>query len=112
MLERLLDNYFPDIAMPETGQEHRQSLGELRRAFEHIDDRAEARVGMSRKLDLSALSIFDQPDFLESTILSYKEHSFNLAADMARVLLDSRQLVMELVGVKTRFEFTELNGGD
>ena len=46
---------------------------EMRNAFEHIDERAEGKVGRG-KSHLDALTIFNQPDFVESSILRYKNY--------------------------------------
>ena len=67
MVQSLIDKYCTDLELPDSVKKIRTAVEEMRNAFEHIDDRAEARVGMSRKVDLDALTIFDQPDFIESS---------------------------------------------
>ena len=99
MLQRLLDKYCPELTMPETVKTHRQALSELRRAFEHIDERAEGKVGMSGKLDLQALNIFDQPDLFESSVLSYNGYSLDFDGDVIAVLFACRRLVIDTLEV-------------
>ena len=72
----------------------------MRHAFEHIDDRAEGKTGMSRKVDWDALSIFHQPDFVESSVLRYKQHSLDFDQDVLSALLDCREFIMDAIDAR------------
>ena len=97
MVYSLVDKFCPDLEVPSGVQKIRTAVQEMRHAFEHIDERAEGRVGMSRKIDLDAMSIFDQPDFINSSILRYKEYSLNFDEDVLSALLDCRELIMKAI---------------
>ena len=97
MVHSLIDKYCTDLELPDSVKKIRTAVEEMRNAFEHIDDRAEARVGMSRKVDLDALTIFDQPEFIESSVLSYNEHSLRFDTDVLSALLDCRELIMKAI---------------
>ena len=97
MVYSLIDKFCPDLEVPDSVQKIQTAVKDMRDAFEHIDDRAEGRVGMSRKAAPDALSIFHQPDFIESSVLRYKEHSLNFNEDVLTALLECRELIMEAV---------------
>lgn len=97
MARTLIDKFCPDLRMPGSVEEIRTAVQEMRHAFEHIDDRAEGRIGMSGKADPDALSIFHQPEFIESSLLRYKEHTLNFKDDVLAALLECRELIMEAI---------------
>ena len=97
MVQSLVEKHCPDLEVPDSVKKIRTAVKELRDAFEHIDERAEARVGLSGKMDQGALTIFDQPDFIESSVLRYKEHYLNLETDVIAALLDCRELIMKAI---------------
>ena len=97
MVYSLIDKFCPDLEVPDSVQNIQTAVRDMRNAFEHIDDRAEGRVGMSRKAAPDALSIFHQPDFIESSVLRYKGHSLNFNEDVLTALLECRELIMEAI---------------
>ena len=105
MAETLVQKHCPDLAVPNEVQEIQPALKEMRDAFEHIDERAEGKVGMNRKLDSGALSIFDQPDFVESVVLRYKEYSLNFDGDVLAALLACRKLIVESIDSRALARF-------
>lgn len=105
MAGTLVQKYCPDLVVPDEVQKIQPALKEMRDAFEHIDERAEGKVGMNQKLDSSALSIFDQPDFIESAVLRYKEHSLNFDEDVLSALLACRELIIESIDSRAHTRF-------
>ncbi len=97
MAQSLIDEFCPDLEVPDSVKRIREAVKEMRDAFEHIDERSKAKVGMSGKFDPESLSIFDQPDFIETSVLTYKNHSINFELDVLAALLDCRQLIMTAI---------------
>ena len=101
MIDSLIVNYDIEIEVPDSVEGIRDAVHEMRNAFEqHIDDRAQGRLGRSAQTHPDALSIFDQPEFFPSAILSYKEYSLNFEEDMLAALLDSRDLIMAAIDAR------------
>ena len=96
MVKTLTTGYCPDLAVPESVQRIEVTVHEMRNAFEHIDERAEGKVGRSVNIR-DALSIFDQPDFISATTLRYKGYSLDFNKDVITALLDCRGLVMQAI---------------
>lgn len=95
MLHSLVQEY--DIEVPGNVQRLWKTVEEMRHAFEHIDDRARGRSGQSGKRDPGAHSVFFQPDFLESSIVHYKEYSLHFDEEVLSALLECRELVMSII---------------
>jgi hypothetical protein len=94
MIQALPGKYGVQRAIPDVVARITPALGEIRHAFEQIDDRA---VGNVRgKLDADALSIFEQPRLVPDGILAYGPYSLDLRADVLPVLMESRRFVMEV----------------
>ncbi|MDE2887848.1 MAG: hypothetical protein OXR72_06505 [Gemmatimonadota bacterium] len=108
MVYKLVEKFCPDLEVPETVRRIRKAVQEIRHAFEHIDDRAEAIEGMSGKLHSDALTIFNQPDFIESSILRYKEHSLDFNEDVLAALLECRDLVMKAIDSRAEAQSRDL----
>ena len=68
MVSGLVEKYCPELQVPASVTNTRKAVLEMRNAFEHIDERAEAKVG-GGKLDADALTIFNQPDFVQASTL-------------------------------------------
>ena len=100
MVYSLRDKFCPDLEVPNNVQRIRDAVREMRNAFEHIDERAEGRVGKSKEMHSDALTIFDQPDFVESSVLSYKTYSLNFQDDVLSALLDCREFIMEVISAR------------
>ena len=109
MVQSLVDRYCTDLKVPDSVKKIHIAVHEMRLAFEHIDERAEGRVGMSGKVDIGALTIFDQSDFLGSSVLRYKEHSLNFETDVISALLDCRELIMEAMDSRAKTHNDRMN---
>ena len=97
MVYKLVEKFCPDLEVPENVRNIKMAVQEIRHAFEHIDERAEAKDGRSRKPDSGALTIFNQPDFIESSILRYKGFSLDFNEDILAALLECRELIMKAI---------------
>lgn len=102
MVQSLVDRYCTDLKVPDSVNKIHAAVHEMRLAFEHIDERAEGKVGMSGKADLGALTIFNQSDFLRSSLLRYKEYSLNFETDVISALLDCRELIMQAIDSRAK----------
>lgn len=95
MAHSLVAKYRPDLRVPGSADIVLEPLKQIRDACEHIDERAESRSGQASKCDPDAWTIFDQPEFFSSGVLTYKEYSLDFKRDVLSALLDCRGLVME-----------------
>ena len=101
MLYSLIDKFCLKLEIPDRVQKVRPIVEQMRHAFEHIDDRAQGKVGRSKKeLHPDALSIFNQPDFVESAILRYREYSLNFEKDILSALLECREVIMNAIDAR------------
>ena len=78
-----------------------EAVLEMRNAFEHIDERAEGKVGGGR-FDADALTIFNQSEFVESSILRHRDHRLNFETDVIAALVDSRDLIMDAIDARAK----------
>lgn len=102
MMYSLIDTFCLELDVPENVRKIRPAVEEIRHAFEHIDARAQGRVGQSKKMHPDALSIFHQPDFFESSTLNYKGHALNFEDDVISALLACRELVMAAIDARAK----------
>ena len=100
MVYSLIDRFRLDVEVPHVVRKIREAVREMRNAFEHIDERAEGRIGRSKEFDPEALTIFDQPDFIESSIISYKEYSLNFEEEVLSALLECREFIMAAIDAR------------
>lgn len=101
MVGVLVEKYRPGMDLPDSVTKTQEAVLEMRNAFEHIDERAEGRVG-GGKFDADALSIFNQPDFAQASILRYKNYELNFESDVIAALIDCRELIMDAIGEQTK----------
>ncbi len=87
--------------MPDSVTKTLEAVQEMRNALEHIDERAEGKVGRG-KSHLDALTIFNQPDFVESSILRYKNYELNFESDVIAALVDCRELIMDAIDERVK----------
>ena len=73
----------------------------MRNAFEHIDERAEGIDGKGN-FDAETLTIFNQPNFVESSILRYKDCDLNFESDVIAALIDCRELIMAVIDLRSK----------
>ena len=101
MVSVLVEKYCPGIAVPDSVTKTREAVLEMRNAFEHIDERAETNVG-GGKLDADALTIFNQPDFVQGSILRYKDYELNFESEVIAALVDCRELIMDAIDARAK----------
>lgn len=85
MVNALVEKHCPELRVPNSVAKTQKAVLEMRNAFEHIDERAEGKVGGGR-VDADALTIFNQPEFVELSILRYRDHSLNFETDVIAAL--------------------------
>ena len=96
MVETLTGKYCPDLEVPTEVEKIKQAVAAVRHSFEHIDERAQGKVG-PRQSDPSALTIFDQSDFLASGVLHYQNLSLNFQQEVLATLLSCRETIMQAI---------------
>lgn len=101
MVNALVEKYCPELPVPDSVTRTQEAVIEMRNAFEHIDERAEGKIGRG-KVDVGALSIFSQPDFVQSSILRYQHHTLNFESDVIAALIDCRELVMDAIDMRAK----------
>ena len=97
----LIEKYCPELQVPGSVTKTLEAVQEMRNAFEHIDERAEGKVGR-KQVHPDALTIFDQPDFVESSILRYKDYELNFETDVIAALVDCRELIMDAIDERAK----------
>ena len=97
MVYSLTEKFCPDLQVPASVRKIDEAVREMRNTLEHIDERAEGKGGPPGDAVRDAFTIFDQPEFLDSSILSYNDHSLNFADDVLAALLDCRELIMQAI---------------
>ncbi len=88
------------LEIPSSLQKLEVVVREMRHAFEHIDERAQGKINQSGKMDAEALTIFNQPDFIDSSVLHYKGYDINFYEDVLSALLICRELVMKVIDLR------------
>ena len=101
MVRALVEKFCPELRVPDSVVKTQEAVLEMRNAFEHIDERAEGKIGGGR-FDAQALTIFDQPEFVETSILRYKTHRLNFESDVIVALVDCRELVMDAIDARAK----------
>ena len=101
MVSALVEKYCPELQVPDSVTTTQEAVLEMRNAFEHIDERAEGNVG-GGKLDADALSIFNQPDFVQAAILRYKDYELNFESEVIVALVDCRELIMDAIEARAK----------
>ena len=71
MVDGLVEKFSPGLQVPASVDKIRTPVREIRHAFEHIDERAQGKINQ-QKTHPDALTIFNQPDFVNSPVLQYK----------------------------------------
>ena len=99
MVTSLVEKHCPELQVPDSVKSTQEAVLEMRNAFEHIDERAEAKVGRGT-YHADALTIFNQPDFVKASVLRYKGHSLNFESDVIAALVDCRELIMDAIDAR------------
>ena len=95
MVETLVAQYCPDLKTPEETDKVQRAVRQLRRSFEHIDERAQGKAAPNNGVDLRAWSIFDQSEFVERAILRYQGDELNFQKDVLAALLACREVIKQ-----------------
>ena len=100
MVEQLNSKFALALDVPESLAKVRPAVEGMRHAFEHIDERAEGKVNLAGEIRPEALSVFEQTDFVESSVLRYGGYSLNLETEILSALLKCREIVMEAIDAR------------
>ena len=111
MVDDLIKKFCPGLSVPDSVAETSAAVKAMRDAFEHIDERAVGKVKIG-ELHPEALTIFDQSDFVTSSILRYRQHQLNFESQVIQALVDCRELIMDAIEdrVTQRSEPTDTDG--
>ena len=99
MVDGLVEKFCPKLSVPDSVAETSAAVKAMRDAFEHIDERAEGKVKIG-ELHPEALTIFDQPDFVASSMLRHRQHQLDFESQVIRALVDCRELVMDAIDAR------------
>lgn len=102
MVRVLVEKYCPGMDIPQSVTKTEDAVLEMRNAFEHIDERAEGKVSPRRVNVVDALTIFNQPDFVQESVLRYKNYELNFESDVIVALISCRELIMEAVDERAK----------
>ena len=93
----LSEKYCPALKVPDSVKKTSKAVLEMRNAFEHIDERAEGIVGKGKVDEDAALTIFRQPDFVQSAVLRYRDYELSFESEVIAALIDCRELVINAI---------------
>ena len=93
----LSEKYCPALQVPDSVKKTSKAVLEMRNAFEHIDERAEGIVGKGKVDEDAALTIFRQPDFVQSAVLRYRDYELSFESEVIAALIDCRELVINAI---------------
>ena len=96
MVYGLVEQFCPGLQVPASVDKIRAPVMEIRHAFEHIDERAQGKINQQKRHP-DALTIFNQPDFVNSSVLQYKTFTLNLETEVIAALLDCREFIMNAI---------------
>ena len=96
MVYELVEKFSPGLQVPASVDKIRAPVRKIRHAFEHIDERAQGKINQ-QKTHPDALTIFNQPDFVNSSVLQYKTLTLNLETEVIAALLDCREFIMNAI---------------
>ena len=95
------DGVFPlGLEIPDRIRNLEPMVKDMRDAFEHIDERAQGKINVRGQMDAEALTIFDQPDFIGSSLLHYRGKDLRFHEDVLAALLSCRQLVLKAIDLR------------
>ena len=110
MLHALNSKFGLELEVPSGVEKIWKIVRDMRHAFEHIDHRAEGLSGPSLEVDPDAWTIFDQPDFIDDSILRYKGDSLNFDGDVLTALLECRDMMIEAIDAKVKIDNASKSG--
>ena len=98
MLLRFNDVFPLGLEIPDSLRKLSPLVKDMRDAFEHIGERAQGNI--RGKMDAEALTIFDQPDFIGSSVLHYRGKDLHFCQDVLAALLSCRELVLKVIDLR------------
>ena len=101
MVFGLVETYCPELSVPDSVSETRAAVRAMRDAFEHIDERAEGKVKIG-EVHPEALTIFDQHEFVDSSMIRYREHELDFELQVIQALVDCRELLIATMDVRAK----------
>ena len=102
MLLRFNSVFHLGLEIPDSLRSIEPVVREMRNAFEHIDERAQGKISQHKQMDAEALTIFNQPGFIESSVLHYRGRDLNFNEDVITALLICRGLVLEIIELRAQ----------
>jgi hypothetical protein len=94
LLDGVQKHFSVAVPLPAAIETRKESIREIRNAFEHIEDRALGNVRGKPHPD--ALSVFEQDDFFQHGKLTYGSHSIDLRVEVPQLLLHGRQFIYDV----------------
>ena len=88
------------LEIPDSLRKLEPIVKDMRDAFEHIDERAQGKINQRGKMDAEALTIFDHPDFIGSSMLHYRGKDLDFYEDVLAALLGCRELVLKVIDLR------------
>ena len=84
------------VVLPPAIMTKQEAVKVIRNAYEHIEDRALGTV--RNKPDPQALMIFDHQRLIEDDVITYAQHTLDLASEVPALLADTRQYLKDVAG--------------
>ena len=100
MLLRFNSVFSMGLEIPKDLGKVERVVRDMRHAFEHIDERAQGKINQSGEMDAEALTIFDQPDFIDKSVIHYRGNRLDFYEDVLTVLLSCRELVTNIIDLR------------
>ena len=100
MIEGLNKTFSLGLDIPDSLQAIQSLVQDMRHSFEHIDDRAQGRVNLLGTLSPDALTIFDQQDFIDSSMIHYQGRTLDFDKEVLAALLECRELIMKAIDAR------------
>jgi hypothetical protein len=91
MLDSLQQHFAITSPLPRSIDSKKNSVRQIRNAFEHIEDRALGQVHGKPHPD--ALTVFQQRDFITHGKVTYASHSLDLRTELPQMLVDARNYI-------------------
>ena len=100
MVEELNKTFSLGLDIPQSLQSIQSVIRDMRHSFEHIDDRAQGRVNLLGTLSPDSLTIFDQQDFIDSSMIHYQGRTLDFDKKVLAALLECRELIMKAIDAR------------
>lgn len=94
LLDGIRQHFSVGPSLPAILDSKKDSIRQIRNAFEHIEDRALGQVHGRPHPD--ALTVFEQHDFVAQGKLTYGSHSLDLRVEVPQMLVEARQYIYDV----------------